>query len=121
RRYLQQVRQQPPRELSLAIQPPRRRGLELLELSLGPIGLVVASGGFLLLKGFLRLQQAKIACVFGNRVVLLLPAENLDVVFMGKSIDVTTGVELRPAGAAKDLLRRAGVHQLLLARRTFYQ
>ena len=121
RRNLQQVRQQPPRQRPLAVELARRGALQLLELRLAPVDGVLAARRLLLFESLFRLEQARVARVLGDLVVLLLPAQDAHVVLVGQGVDEAAVVELRPAGPAEDLVGGAGVDQLLLAARPLHQ
>src|ERR1700676_4929198 len=105
--------------MSLAVKLARRRRLQLLELPFAPVLLIVVPRRLLAFQGLLCLNQARVARVLRNGVVLLLPAEDLDIIFMGQGDDIAAIIVLRPAGAPEDLLRRAGIHQPLLAKWPF--
>src|SRR5439155_8132988 len=107
RRYLQEIREQPPWQRAFAVELTRRGALQLLELPFGPVSARVAPGRLLTLQVFLRLHQPPLARVLGDLCIFLLPAQDLDVVLVSDRIDITTTVELRPPGSAKDLLSRA--------------
>ena len=119
RRDFEHVSQQPPRQLARASQVARRGRAQLVELFLGPILPGGPPLGHFFLEPLLGLTQARVLGVFGDLVVLFAPSGDLDVVLVGQHEDVTLGVELRAAGASEDLMGTAGVHHLLLARRTF--
>src|SRR5262249_59189931 len=120
RRQLQQVRQSPPRQRPLTVQPARRRPLQPLEHPLRPVLDLVASLRLLALQVLLRPEQPWVLGGFRDLVVLQLPAQELHVVLVGQGVDVAAVVVLRPAGPAEDLVGRARVDQLLLAERTFH-
>src|SRR5205823_1973149 len=111
----------PPRERAHAVKLRRRGRLELAKLTLTPVGLIVPAARLLALEVLLRAQQRRIARLLRDRVVLLLPAQDLDVVLVGDGDDVAAIVELRPAGAAEDLLGRARVDKPLLPRGPLHQ
>src|SRR5207244_1093617 len=118
RRQLQQVSQQSPGQRPLAVELAGGGSLQSLEVAFAPVLGVVAAARLFLLERLLGLEQTEVARVLRDGVILLFPAENLDVILMSESVDITAVVILRAAGAAEDLLCRAGIHQLLLAERS---
>ena len=90
-------------------------------MPLDPVLLGLAALRLLLLEGLLRLQQAGVAGVLGDGVVLRLPPQDVDVVGVGQGVDEASVVELRPAGPAEDLVGDAGVDQLLRAEGALHQ
>ena len=115
RRHFEQVRQQPPRQRPLAVQPRRRRALEPLEVRLGPVLLLLVAARLLPQQVLPLLQQHRVLHGLGNLLALLFPAEDADVVFVREGVDEPLGVELRAAGAAEDLVGDARIDQFLLA------
>ena len=91
------------------------------ELSLVPVLDGRPPGRHLLFHLLPLFHQQRIFCVLGNLIHLQLVAVNLDVVLVRECKDVSFGIELRPAGSTKYLMRDAGVDQRLLTRRTFQQ
>ena len=89
RRDLQQVRQQTPRQRALAVELARRRGLQLLELAFAPVRAACrCASASCVFRSFFALSRPGSLGVFGNLVVLLLPAQDLDVVLVGQRVDV---------------------------------
>ena len=113
-RKLQHVRQHPPRQVPLAGEPAGGGGDQLGELRFVPVLAIGIAGGLLALQHFLGGEQPGVAGVFRDRVVLLPPAENADVVLVGQRQHVSLVVKLRSARPAKDLVCRAGLDQLQL-------
>ncbi len=122
RRHLQQVRQQPPRAAGPCCRAaPGAAFLSRSKSASVQYFFCEFRVGFFFSSAFFALSIAGVFRVLRNLVVLLLPAQDAHVVLVREREDEALGVELRPAGAAEDLMRRARVDQLLLAERPLHE
>jgi len=118
-RGVEHVGQQPPGQRAAAGEFAGGGGHELLKLGLVPILLRVAALGPLPLQVLPGPQQARVLRVGGDLVEAFAPAGDPHVVLVGQHVDVALLVELRAAGAAENLVRRAGLQHLLFFRGAF--
>ena len=76
---------------------------------LGPVRFTAAAFGHLLLELLFGLQQSRVFGVFGDRIILLSPPIDFDVIFVGQRKDVTAIIELRSPRTSENLLCRSGL------------
>src|SRR5207247_1081378 len=98
--------EQTPRQRSLAVELAGGSAFETVEVALTPVFHPFTPRGLLAFQLLLGSQQGWLLGVLGDLVVLLLPAQDLDIVLVSQDVDVSLPVILRPAGATENLMRR---------------
>ena len=120
-RSRQQISEQSPRDDSLTAELCRWGFYQSRKLILVPVLDGRPSRWHLLFHLLPFFDQQRVFRVLRDLIHLQFIAVNFDVIFVRERVDVTFRIELRASGSTKDLVRDAGVDQLLFSRRAFQQ